>query len=618
MKSVVESIKDQPSTLDVPSIARAPSSSSDEKELSPVTRRNRALARVLFGEEDSKEGESPVSKAEPIKSIPEPESIISTSSTDTTRVPSTPATSNLAPTPPYVVSSSPPISAQSSMSQHVEATYLHRNPSVTKVPQIPSEQADLVREVQKKAEAAMIALNKTSSSSVNLPEGLSRSSSMRRRVVPRDISMPTLVSTTTNLNALPLTKLNDNNTSKIGSRFRRLRGSLRAKNIPSSGEETATSGSPNVVSPRQAAHSNPKAGELNIKPPSSAASEHSRFKNPLQSPATSGPGLKGFMARFRGKQKMSEAPQERPLASPTVTSAPATTVPSSPRSIDTVMPGIPASPSEKSLNVAPRSPGQPRPMYSRFPPANLAVVTQTAPSAPQPPKTQSQTESQPPESPNSEQSRAALQQLFSAANDLGLDQNALTDLLSRSGSVSSRNLLNRNNSVAQSTSKSGSANSAEPVSYVSSSGSDQTATPTNSANPPIQEEQSHTRPVTPDDPTLQKSRKADPFRRLKDNQTENNNVVRITRVYANDAPELAGLINRKSSNRRKRVSTASVSSRSVHDRVPTPPPPKTARRFSADRMPPVPHLPNSLGQGGPPIAASASISNHLQSTYDSL
>lgn len=617
MNSVVESIKDQPSTLTAPTVARAPSSSSEE--LSPATRRNRALARALFGEEDSKEADSPANKPEHAKLIPEPAAIASTSSTDTTRIPSTPATSNTTSATSYVVSSpSPSISAQSSMSQAAETVYLQRNHSMTKVPQTPSQQADLVREVQKKAEAAMIALNKTSSSSVNLPEGLSHSSSIRRRVDPKDISMPKLVSTSNNLDALPLTKLNNNSTSKLTSRFRRLRGSLRVKHVASSGEETTTPSSLGTASPTQAViTTNAKPNEANAKTPS-VGSEQSRFKIPLQSPVTSGPGLRGFMARFRNKQKQSETHvQEKPLISPTLSTPPLTAVPVSPRSPDTITPSFPVSPSERSLASPPRSPGQPRPMYSRFPPANL-TVTQAPTSAAQPPKPQSPTERHPPESPTTEQSRAALQQLFNAANDLGLDQNVLTDLVSRSGSVS-RKLLNRSNSVAQAASKPGSSpGNAEPVSYVSSTGSDRTATPGNFVTSPGLEEKLHSRTVTPDESSMQKSRTVGPTRPPKDGQTENNAVVRITRIYANDATEIAGLMNRKSSTRRKRASSASMSSRSVHDRVPTPPPPKAAKRFSADNMPPVPLLPNSLGQGGPPVAPSASITNRLQSTYDSL
>ena len=431
--------------------------------------------------------------------------------------------------------------------------------------------------------------------------------------------MPKLVSTSNNLDALPLTKLNNNSTSKLTSRFRRLRGSLRVKHAASSGEDTTTPSSLGTPSPIQVVvTTNSKPNESNAKPPS-VGSEQSRFKIPLQSPVNSGPGLRGFMARFRNKQRQSEAlVQEKPLTSPTLSSPPATAAPVSPRSVDTVTPTLPVSPSERSLTMPPRSPGQPRPMYSRFPPANLAG-TQTPTSLAQPPKPHSPTECHPPESPTTEQSRAALQQLFNAANDLGLDQNVLTDILSRSGSVSSRKLLNRSNSVVQAASKPGSSPSnVEPVSYVSSTGSDQTATPSNFTTSPGLEEIFHRSTVTPDESSAQKSRTVGPTRPPKDGQTENNAVVRITRIYANDATEVAGLMNRKSSTRRKRASSASVSSRSVHDRVPTPPPPKAAKRFSADNMPPVPLLPNSLGQGGPPVAPSASITNRLQSTYDSL
>jgi serine/arginine repetitive matrix protein 2 len=53
----------------------------------------------------------------------------------------------------------------------------------------------------------------------------------------------------------------------------------------------------------------------------------------------------------------------------------------------------------------------------------------------------------------------------------------------------------------------------------------------------------------------------------------------------------------ESTRRRRSTSAASIrSNRSLHDRVPTPPPPKTFanRRFSAEQSPPVPHIPNSL------------------------
>ena len=466
----------------------------------------------------------------------------------------------------------------------------------------------------------MIALNKTSSS-INLPEGLSHSSSIRRRVDPRDISQPKLVSTSNDLDSLPLTQINNNgSSSKLGSRFKRLRGSLRAKSTASS-EEIATTSVKTPPANQEAFYDPAKFHSMtgNL-PASSGPSDQPRFKTSVPTPpASAGPGLKGFMARFRNKQRMSETPPtERPVVIATPATAPVTPVSPAPRSADTVMPNSPAS----GVSLTSRSPGQPRPMYSRFPPASVPV-SQAPTSIPQPqvqlPAQPSAETLQPPDSPSTAQSQAALQQLFRAANDLGLDQNALTDLLSRSDSVSSRNLLQRNNTVAASVSKPGIAPSdVEQVSYVASTGSDQTATPANYATlSSKQEAKADVRPMTPEESTVRKtSRKTELLRRVKEGQTETNPVVRITRIYANDAPELVGLMQRKNSARRKRISATSVSSRSVYDRVPTPPPPKpSAKRFSADRMPPMPHLPNFLGQVG---QSSNAPTNHVQSTYDSL
>lgn len=614
LNSVVDSIKDQPSTLSTGPITKVPSTSSDD--ISPATRRNRALARVLFGDEDTKDSDSLTPKEERIKSIPELSAVTSTpiSENSGTNLIHSNAPSAFNP------------SNQSLNSQHPDPAYtVHRNISLTRVPQTPQQEAELVREVQKKADAAMIALNKTSSS-INLPEGLSHSSSIRRRVDPRDISKPKLVSTSNNLDALPLTQVNQNgSSSKLGSRFKRLRGSLRAKSMAASGEETATTSGKTPPASQEAFYDPAKLNSTTGNPPaSSGPSDQPRFKTSVPTPpASAGPGLKGFMARFRNKQRMSETP---PIERPIVIAAPATTpvtpVSATPRSPDTVVPNSPASP-ERSVS---RSSAQPRPMYSRFPPANVPVAqapTTTPQAQVQLPAQPSAEPLQPPESPSTTQSQAALQQLFRAANDLGLDQNALTDLLSRSDSVSSRNLLQRNNTVAASASKPGIAPSdVEQVSYVASTGSDQTTTPANYATlSSKQEARSDSRPMTPEESTPRKtSRKSEPLRRVKEGQTENNPVVRVTRIYANDAPELVGLMQRKGSARRKRLSATSVSNRSVHDRVPTPPPPKSsAKRFSADRMPPMPHLPNFLGQVGQPSNAPTSNNNHhIQSTYESL
>ncbi len=611
LNSVVESIQDKPSSFN------AGITTSDEKDVSPSTRRNRALARVLFGEEDTKDEESESSKDERVKPIPEP-------------IATTPSTSEI----PPILSSVPQASTSSTTSKiasispeqksttHQTEFSLQRSASsataTATAPQTPRDQADLVREVQKKAEAAMLALNKTTSS-VNLPDGLSHSGSIRRRVDPRDISTPRLVSTTTNLEALPLTNLGNNgSTSKLGSRFKRLRGSLRVKNVISSGEETVTPASINKTPPsRVAPLESVKPNQWPSSPsgPSGGSPDSSRFKAAIQSThASAGPGLKGFMARFRNKQRASGPPSSAGMAVTLTLTTPVS--PLSARSFDTVTPRTPL-PIERSASLSSRPTGQSRPMYSRFPPANSPAAQSSSTSL----HAQVQPTSevvQPTEPSVNLQSQAALQQLLRAANDLGLDQNAVHEILSRSGSISSSNLPSKHITVAAAVSKP--VATPDNVQQAASTGSDQTATLTNSVNPPNEKQpEIEVRPVTPEESLRKSSRKPDHIRRPKEGQAENNLVVRRTLVFANDATDSA--VQRKNSTRRKRVSAASISNRSVHDRVPTPPPPKSssAKRFSADRMPPMPHLPNFVGQGGQTLNLPPSTtSGQTQSKYDSL
>lgn len=508
---------------------------------------------------------------------------------------------------------------------------LHRNPSVPRIPQTPQEEAALTREVQQKADAAMVALNKNPSH-VNLADGLTHTPSVRRRVDPSQISTPKLVSTTTSVQTVPLRSpslsSNSPGPSKLGSRFRKLRGSLRSKNLVSSGEETAGPDTSKSPPASQLAHYDPVMLDPPGAPKLSSATEAGRFKVSMPSPpASAGPGLKGFMARFRNKQRMSETPPGGHLGGPRATSplspvpplSPAVTSPLTPRFAEPTTPKAASSNGDKSHTVTARPVGQPRPMYSRFPPASPPTPLQAPPHAPT-------------ETLDGSKS-AHLEQLFSAANKLGLDENALSDLLARSGSASSRNLLSKNTTSAA---KPTEWNDIQQVSYVGSTSSDQTATPTNYSNP-LTESQSRARPaemrsITPDDSLSRKpsTRKPDHLRRPREGQSDNANkaIVRRTIIYATDAvasqADIAALVQRKNSSRRRRVSASSLSARSVHDRAPTPPPPKTpaVKRFSADGHPPMPQMPNFLGQADKMLnAPSTSISSPIEksnSTYDSL
>ncbi|KAF9566339.1 hypothetical protein CPC08DRAFT_116394 [Agrocybe pediades] len=637
LNSVVESINEHPPAPGPQAII---ATSSQDTEVSINTRRNRDLAHVLFGTEDET-GEEP--QEEETKPEPEPEykpvfskpaatpttATIANTQPTTTTISTPPATS-----PPESSSNAEPTSSQSFSSPYL----LLRNPSRSKIPPTPKEQAELAREVQEKTAAAMIALNKDPSRT-NLGDGLKHIPSIRRRVDPSQISTPKLVSTTTSVETIPLRSpsLSSNNNSgpsKLGSRFKRLRGSLRAKTVTSSGEETEV--------PPEAAKSPPASQTVHydpekLNPPGapklSSATETGRFKVPLASPpASAGPGLKGFMARFRNKQRMSEmpAPGERSnLSVPRATSPLSPTSPLTPRQAEPITPRAATSPTDRSHNLTPRPAGQPRPMYSRFPPADASVLASAPPTPASAPVTaRPQT---PAEQLDASQSAAALEQLFTAGKNLGLDEGALNELLARSGSISSRTLLSRNTSTTTAPTTRSATLNAQQLTQVGSTGSDQTATPATYNEERLKASTPDIRPATPDDTITRKpsTRKAEHLRKPKEGQTENaaNTIVRRTVFYANDvsAADFSALLQRKNSARRKRASGTSFSNRSVQDRAPTPPPPKSpsGKRFSADGLPPMPQMPHLQGQadkmllGVPPSSSSGPIEKS-NSTYDSL
>jgi len=633
LNSVVESINEHPVNSNGPQAITT--SSSQDTEVSFNTRRNRDLAHVLFGTEDET-GEEP--HEEETKPEPEHTPVFSKPIATST----TTAIANVHPTtiisPPLdIPPPTPPSKAEPTSTQSFTSPYLLlRNPSKSKIPQTPQEQAELAREVQEKTAAAMIALNKDPSRT-NLGDGLKHVPSVRRRVDTSQISTPKLVSTTTSVETIPLRSpsLSSNTNpgpSKLGSRFKRLRGSLRAKTVTSSGEETEVS--PEAIkSPpaSQTVHYDPDKLYPSGAPKLSSATETGRFKVPMASPpASAGPGLKGFMARFRNKQRMSEMPSssEHPNL-PRATSPLSPTSPLTPRQAEPTTPRPATSPSDRSHTLTPRPAGQPRPIYSRFPPADAPVAS--APLTP-PASVQSQ-EPEPAEQLDASQSAAALEQLFRAGKNLGLDEGALNDLLARSGSLSSRNLLSRSTSAAGPPITKSATGNAQQLRQVGSTGSDKTATPANYNQERVKASTPDIRPETPDvDNTITRkpsTRKPDHLRRPKEGQTENaaNTIVRRTVIYANDvsAADLSALLQRKNSARRKRVSATSVSNRSIHDRAPTPPPPKspTGKRFSADGLPPMPQMPHLHGQADKmllnvPTASSTGPIEKSNSTYDSL
>ena len=542
LNSVVDSIKDQPSNIDT-NPTTPTSAFPDDQNISPNTRRNRDLAHVLFGTEDDLADDDLRDDTVKMKVNPGPDSSASAISGPQSDAPA--ATSSMTAT---IAALS--ITELASNGEHkappMPSPYLlHRNPSAPRIPQTPQEEAALTLEVQQKADAAMVALNKNPSH-VNLADGLRHTPSIRRRIDPSQISTPKLVSATTSVQTVPLRSpsLSSNNPgpSKLGSRFRKLRGSLRAKNLVSSGEETVAADISKSPPASQLAHYDPVMLDPPGAPKLSSATEAGRFKVSIPSPpASAGPGLKGFMARFRNKQRISETPPGGHLGGPRATSplspvpalSSSVTSPLTPRFVEPTTPKAASSYGDKNHTVTARPAGQPRPMYSRFPPASPPAPLQAPPHAPT-------------ETPDGSKS-AHLEQLFSAANKLGLDESALSDLLARSGSASSRSLLSKNTTSAA---KPTEWNDIQQVSYVGSTSSDQTATPTSYSNP-LTDFQSRARPtemrpITPDDSLSRKpsTRKPDHLRRPREGQNDNANSAIVRRtiiVYANDAVSQADI-----------------------------------------------------------------------------
>lgn len=510
-----------------------------------------------------------------------------------------------------------PRSAASASSQFM----LNRNPSTPRIPQTPQEEADLTREVQEKTNAAMLALKKPRSNS-NLAVDAPPGSVPRKRISPNQISTPHLISASTSVDTIPLRPPSlssaGHGPSKIGSRFKKLRGTLRAKNTMPTGEEvTPFPLDPTSPPASQTAYYDPARLRVPGGPGAASATETGRFKVPIPSPpASAGPGLKGFMARFRAKPRMPETLTEVDSSRSSPQPSPTTSV---------------QSPQGQSHF--------PQPQYQPPAPASESGYSTSTPraQAPQLPPMRSGPQGMHANSPSD--ASDSLQQLFTAASNLGLDQGALNDLLARSHSTSSRStdwtLLTRNNSSSMSSrpatheeqhseSPRSTAPPNERPSMDQSSRNEDTVRRPPSTDP--------NRTLTRDDQgTIRKRsvrKPADQSRRPREGQSDNaqSAVLRRTIIFPSEKGSTIDLnaLMRKSTIQRRRASASSVS-KSVHERVPTPPPPKppTGKRFSNDGSPPVPHLPMSLAAHQDPYlnVQSASAGGPIEkssSTYDSL
>ncbi|KAJ7273564.1 hypothetical protein B0H12DRAFT_1090007 [Mycena haematopus] len=572
LNSVVDSIQASPTSHPQAEVETTNNIQLDD-EASPTSRRNRDLAQVLFGQQEKEDKKPPPSNL----------TVSVSGIVGTSYVP------NSAP----LDSSFPMHSPQPVPLSSASATWPYqpsRNPSTPRLPQSAQEHAELTREVQRKTDAAMVMLQKqASTSNLALPP---KAPATRRRINPNQISTPQLVSASTSVDTIPLPSPSmTSGQSKIGSRLKRLRGSLRAKTaIPTAEDVTPFPmdlRSPPLV---QTARYDPTKFRAPGGPTAASATDLEGFKVPLPSPpASAGPGLKGFMARFRGKQRASETQGEFDYPRPQAHLSPHSSENVIYQLKSSQSPNNP-SPSDFLLNSPPVKPQTPPPSttsVSASAPSQYNSTTQAMrpPTAPLYNSRPHQSVHQSVQSTHSTEADSdAIKQLFDAASNLGLDQGALNDLLARSGSTSSRSTdwtLKRDNS-----------------SVISRPNLPQENAQGSAINRSNTQRTQLIVPAAPEG--IKQTSHSDHVRRPREGAPDKSAVVRRTIIYPSESRsstiDLSVLMRKHSSKSRRRASATSVSSRSVHDRAPTPPPPKTntGRRFSDITSPPVPQLTQSL------------------------
>ncbi|KAH8833522.1 hypothetical protein DL96DRAFT_443811 [Flagelloscypha sp. PMI_526] len=528
------------SALGPPSYATSP---SNKRDVSPGTQRNRDLADMIFGGNE----EPQVPQQAPVTSY---------------------------------WNTGPPQSASNVTGQFVPPAGL---PVIPQSPPLSADQAELERQVLYKNNAAMIALRKRPSNSrIGEPIASPSSGSIRKKVTPQQISTPTLVSASASVDTIDLPVANSpsqssSNPSKLGSTLKRLRGTLRAKPSPTTPtlQEPITSPrSPPAASPytptsSQYATYNPSRLHPGGEHPIFSATEPGRFKVPLPSPpASAGPGLKGFMSRFRGTKRETNmnGKEEVPYgyASPYLIASP-----SSPSSAATPQAaqgfGTPTGPAlHPPSTTSPASMSSPNLLHRFEPPAEER----------QPPLAQAVDDS----------SAGKIQHLFDVASDLGVDREALNELLSRSGSTSSQ--ATRWSKATALDLKASQFdpphNPPTPQKSVRAEESPSASTSTHlSKSPSVHRPQPRPRPG-------REAQTADGGTSV---------VLRRTLIFPSDmrvstADPLSNV--KRSMSQKKRMSAQSHSTRSVHDRIPTPPPPAAAPVDAFSDLPP---LPGSLAKG---------------------
>ena len=562
LESVVGSIPSTGLTIDSKVENDSPS------EVSPTTRRNRDLARALgFGTEE--EDNTVV--------VPQPQPAPSSSSASLTVEAILPPVSypeaeetNPEASPPSTTFLQPEVAALTSST----SSSLHRSASVR---DHTLDQNELAREVQRRVEAATALMN---SGHKIMDPNASSVSVTRKRISPSQISTPVLVSAPPSVETIPLpapaTPSPSNPPPSLGitQRMRRLRNTLRVKpSVPSVDETTAIATNQHQQHP-QPPQTNSSSG-LGRRPTlplpkfgAASSADLSKLKQvSSHTPPSTTPGFKGLMARLR-RPRAPENNGDSHSSSHSRTS-PTTSSPTA---------------SSHRGNSAATASSHSGPQTSVEGTSRPSPVTAAL---------------------TSEVDSVAVKQLFEAASNLGLDQAALNDLLARSTSIS--RAAGWGLSAGASTAAGNRALSPPPPLSMGNNGNhldrsrpitpderknDDTIT-VNSEDGTIVRKASVRKPTSPTPtptPTMQPCPTPDPT------------ILRRTLIFPSEfrasKVDLTQPSRKQSSKKHRRSgsTTSAQSARSVHDRAPTPPPPKSnaSRRLSTDRSPPIPSMATSI------------------------
>lgn len=460
---------------------------------------------------------------------------------------------------------------------------------------------DLMRQVQERADAAMAQLRRSPQQNRFPTSG---SNVSRKKIHLQDISGPLLVQSSTSIDKIPTlptspqpqNKADNQRTVKL-SFSKRLRNTLRSKNAPNGDEVTPWSNDTTSSS----VNNSPLVGTRNLSPSKLShhvigsvndldVQQHSKPAN-ISPPASAGPSLKNFMSRFRkkGPSEGTSEPEHRNGSLPAKSSdSPVLSAPPVGRTSFQLPPVAPLLGRSGSVSQVRKTVA---PSLSRQPTETPTII---APSSPPPPS-----------------DTGALKQFFEAAQTLGLDQAAVNDLLVRSNTVKSTTSAAESNAQSESSGRPyldapRAISPLVPEVFIERPPGDlgrSASTRRQSASPA---------PIPP--------------RRVMEladghGGGARNTILRRTLIFPSgngSSTDVAALVRRASKNRKRASAMSATSSRSVHDRVPTPPPTR-AKRQSQDPSPPMPNLPwmNQPGRSPSRYTPETPVENS-NSPYDSL